>query len=314
MHIRLLQQFRFRTTSCEFDPILLDTRMKIALVNQYATYEDSLPIAVLKWLCGSTLEITTPNKAELIIVGSFRPRRRGVKKLAYLAGKPLIRENRSALRLFHVYENIRHDAVPSDYTISSDLGVNADNHFRLPFWMESLDWAKHGVENKKSKRVRRLLEIEELMVPNGRRLLERPRKAALFCAHLKEPRRTLFDALSKIMPTEGFGPAFALDVAHHDASNFFKDDVLQGFAVNLCPENSLYPGYCTEKIIEAYGSGCLPVTWTDPNVRVDFNPKAFVNTLDFAAEGYEYGLREALAPQRIAEYAAEPLFRGSAEH
>ena len=281
--------------------------MKIALLNQYATYKESLPIAVLNRLCGNKLEFTDPGKAALIIVGSFKQRRSPAQKAYDAAAKLLGYGNKSALRLFHVYENVRHDTVPADYVISSDLGVQAENHFRLPYWMESLDWSKHGTANKKSNRVRRLLDPSELLSPRGSKSLERPLKAALFCAHLKEPRQTLYDTMSKIMPTDGFGPAFSSEIRSHDASGFFKDDILQDYAVNLCPENSLYPGYYTEKVVEAFGAGCLPVTWAEQSIGVDFNPLAFINALDFAATGYEAGLREALSPGSITEYADQPL-------
>jgi len=39
----------------------------------------------------------------------------------------------------------------------------------------------------------------------------------------------------------------------------------------------MYPGYCTEKIPEAFMADCLPITWADSNVAVDFNPDAMVN-------------------------------------
>jgi len=54
-------------------------------------------------------------------------------------------------------------------------------------------------------------------------------------------------------------------------------DILKDFSFNLCPENGLYPGYYTEKIPEGFYSGCLPITWTDDNISVDFNPSAFLN-------------------------------------
>lgn len=38
-----------------------------------------------------------------------------------------------------------------------------------------------------------------------------------------------------------------------------KLEYLRNYRFNLCPENSDYPGYCTEKIFEAISSGCLPI-------------------------------------------------------
>ena len=38
-----------------------------------------------------------------------------------------------------------------------------------------------------------------------------------------------------------------------------KLEYLRNYRFNLCPENSDYPGYCTEKIFEAISSGCVPI-------------------------------------------------------
>lgn len=42
-------------------------------------------------------------------------------------------------------------------------------------------------------------------------------------------------------------------------------------------ENTSYCGYCTEKIVEAFAAGTIPIYWGDPRVAEDFNENAFVN-------------------------------------
>ncbi len=282
--------------------------MKIGFENQYAGYEKSLVMSVLHRITGGRLEITDAKEADLVIVGPFVPRKRGraewiLRALRSIPPAPTSR----ALRLFHTSENVRHDAVDADYALSFDLGVATDRHFRLPLWVESIDWSREGVANTPNPRVARLLSIAQLMQPLGRSVLDRPRRAALFTTHMKQPRRALFDALSKVMPTQGYGRGFDRSITDHNASGLAKDVVLRDFAVNLCPENALHPGYYTEKIVEAYGAGCLPVSWADSQVRVDFNPAAFVNARDFAETGYESGLRRSLTAEAMATYAEQPL-------
>lgn len=48
-------------------------------------------------------------------------------------------------------------------------------------------------------------------------------------------------------------------------------------------ENSSHPGYTTEKLVEAFAAGCVPIYWGDPEVANVFNPKAFVNVHDFSS-------------------------------
>lgn len=42
-------------------------------------------------------------------------------------------------------------------------------------------------------------------------------------------------------------------------------------------ENTSYTGYCTEKIVEAFAAGTIPIYWGDPKAVEDFNEKAFIN-------------------------------------
>ena len=46
-------------------------------------------------------------------------------------------------------------------------------------------------------------------------------------------------------------------------------------------ENSSVPNYLTEKIIQAYSYGAIPIYWGDPNVTNLVNPKCFINYYDY---------------------------------
>lgn len=46
-------------------------------------------------------------------------------------------------------------------------------------------------------------------------------------------------------------------------------------------ENESYPGYCTEKIVDAFAARTVPIYFGDPDVTRDFNPSAFINGHDF---------------------------------
>lgn len=45
----------------------------------------------------------------------------------------------------------------------------------------------------------------------------------------------------------------------------------------ICYENNSYPYYCTEKLMDAFLSGSMPIYWGDPKVSIDFNDRAFIN-------------------------------------
>jgi hypothetical protein len=209
--------------------------------------------------------------------------------------------------LFHTTENARYNGERADYAITFDLGVTDERHFRMPLWWSSIDWARHGIKNHPHARMRNLIELETLMQPLGEGVLQRPRKAAFFTTHMLEPRKTLFSELSAVMEIDGYGAYFNPDIGHQDLSGIFKDDVLRNYLFNLCPENSMYPGYYTEKTPEAFAAGCIPITWADQNIAREFNPGAFINLADFATTGYRHGLKKHLSADAISRLAGTPL-------
>lgn len=46
-------------------------------------------------------------------------------------------------------------------------------------------------------------------------------------------------------------------------------------------ENSIQPGYTTEKILQAYQSNCIPIYYGSVSIKEDFNPETFINAHDF---------------------------------
>lgn len=73
-----------------------------------------------------------------------------------------------------------------------------------------------------------------------------------------------------------------------------KVDFEKNYKFVLCFENSSTIGYTTEKLLEGFAGGGVPIYWGNPNVESEYNRKAFVNcyrfsTLQDAAE-YIYEL------------------------
>ena len=58
--------------------------------------------------------------------------------------------------------------------------------------------------------------------------------------------------------------------------NFQKD-----YKFCIAYENSCYPGYTTEKILDAYKANCIPIYYGSKTVIKDFNPETFINAHDF---------------------------------
>lgn len=264
---------------------------------------------------GYQLDWVKPNQADLLILGPFikpdyrklkwcpKPLRPAVNSALNLTSS----RTNSPLRVFHSAENLRHDTVPADYSISFDLNIASDRHFRLPYWMEMIDWSHEGLVGNRNPRYGQLMSIDRLMQPLGTRFLEKVHAAAFLSSHIREPRKTLFEAVQKVIPITGFGAHFDKSIENHHLSGFLKQELLQGFGFNLCPENGMYPGYYTEKIPEAFFADCLPITWTDENVKIDFNPNAFINLAPMTWCNYEPLAAIFRSPAALKNYATEAL-------
>ena len=51
---------------------------------------------------------------------------------------------------------------------------------------------------------------------------------------------------------------------------------LRQYKFMMCFENSKHPGYVTEKLLNAYAAGTVPIYWGTPEVLTWLNPKAFL--------------------------------------
>jgi hypothetical protein len=60
-----------------------------------------------------------------------------------------------------------------------------------------------------------------------------------------------------------------------------KIDIARDYRYSICFENDLYPGYVTEKLLEAYLSETVPLYWGDLGNDEFYNQKSFINFRDF---------------------------------
>ena len=305
--------------------------IKLSAIGLYHSYQKESLLPILLSSMGYKIEWVDSDKCDILIIGKpinsikyflksglshiLPEKYNAYKGIAYLLPDPLNRfiqkninqRHYRPLTLFHTCENIRPEAVKSDYSISFDFGGDKQRNFRLPYWMEMVDWSHEGVSGNKNVRFGRLFSIQRMMQPLGKSFLAKPRKAAIFATHLDGPRKGIYHAVNNAIETDGFGKYFNKKIISHSKSGFEKYTILREYAFNLCPENKLHPGYYTEKIPEAFLADSLPITWADSKVSVDFNPKAFINLQQLDWHNAEL-LHELLhSEKQLASYAEQPL-------
>jgi hypothetical protein len=104
-----------------------------------------------------------------------------------------------------------------------------------------------------------------------------------FCAfvgnHTGNKRQEAIDSLAKYKSVFCQGKPFG----NHNVGEDKKLDVLRQHKFTICFENTIYPGYHTEKLFHAKVTGCLPLYNGSLTVEKDFNAKGFLNLQNFSS-------------------------------
>ncbi len=180
-------------------------------------------------------------------------------------------------------ENVRPPMGNWDGYLSFDTDpLNGKNAY-CPLW-----WWSVGVLGKAySPFMQPAPSIHDLMSARN----PGPRRRGFAVAFINNPdpmRLHAIAALSRVGTVDVFGRAVGRPVSN-------KAEVARDYKFVLCFENDYYPGYVTEKAIEAWACGAIPIWWgSDPAGYL--NPEAMI---DVALLG---GLREAA--QRATDLAS----------
>lgn len=89
----------------------------------------------------------------------------------------------------------------------------------------------------------------------------------------------IVDAVQSYRPI-AYGGSFRNNVGGRVAE---KIPFINGYKFNLALENSIVPGYVTEKIIEPFAAATVPIYWGSDVVKKDFNPESFINVEDYSS-------------------------------
>jgi hypothetical protein len=285
-------------------------------------FKESVIFHIIKKLSKKKIEIVDPKNSDLLFIGTydlftfkrhlynlFKNKIYNLEKYYPNLDLYLLNRKNIPIRVFYSTDNMRWDIIKADFSISSDLGVENQNHLRLPHWKNFIDWSHLDI-NSTSKNIFRfgeLYKIEDLIKPQGTDFIKKKKNMCFFTSHLNEPRKSIYNFLSANFTIDGYGPYFDKDIKNHDRSNFKKKEIMKNYAFNLCPENSLYPGYYCEKVPDAFIGKCLPITWADNNIDQDFNEKSFVNLINYTKNNYK-DICELLKDDTfLKEFTNQPL-------
>ena len=180
-----------------------------------------------------------------------------------------------AKTIMYIGENVRPSYIGYNHSLSFDYDTYGGRNFRLPLWWSRLAW--DGFEQKPRKQNSHNHGYEDLIsidsLTNGRTfdLSQKIKFCAMIAGNPEGLRINLYNSLHKYKPVDGYGLMFGNSLRQS------KFDILPEYKFCLCPENSVYDGYVTEKLIDAYAGGTVPIYGGDISVSEDFNHNAFLN-------------------------------------
>ena len=212
----------------------------------------------------------------------------------------------NCIRIFYTAENVRPDFSGCDYAMSFDH-LKRKNHYRLPLYALYIN--HQYFSGSHSPALEKLIEIQ-----TPEKLLSQWERKDKFCAMVvsngqSKKRLNFFQHLSKIKHVDSGGAIF------NNIGGPVKDKLsfIEKYKFVISFENSVYPGYVTEKILEPLFMGCIPVYWGNPLIHKDFNPKRFLNYDDFrsADKLIERMIEIESDKEEALKILSEPIFPGN---
>ena len=179
----------------------------------------------------------------------------------------------SSKTIMYIGENMRPSYAGYDYSLSFDYDTYGGRNFRLPLWYARLAWP--GFEQKQRQvgannhGYEQLIDIKSLMLPRKLDMSIKSKFCAMIAGNPESLRINMFNSISQYKAVEGYGNMFGNSLRRS------KFTVLPEYKFCLCPENSVYDGYVTEKLVDAYAGLTVPIYSGDTDV--DFNAHALLN-------------------------------------
>lgn len=213
-------------------------------------------------------------------------------------GRSFLNEN--AIRIVYIGENLAPDFNVYDYAIGFHNIEFEDRYIRYPIY---------AFAYRKS-----FLEATKKHLVNHDHLSFRDKFCGFVVSNgsMEDIRTQFFLELSKYKMVDSGGRFLnntGTELIGVDGKKSFQSRCK--FAIAF--ENSSSTGYTTEKLLEAWQAGCIPIYWGNPEISKEFNAKSFINCHDFLnfQEVIEYIKRVDTDDELYYQILHEPiLFEG----
>ncbi|MCR4635498.1 MAG: hypothetical protein K5754_04630 [Butyrivibrio sp.] len=176
------------------------------------------------------------------------------------------------IRIFVTGENLFPNFNLCDYAIGFEYMDYEDRYIRFPIYL----WDRYSKDYELILKDRAMLAGER---PEKRNFCGIVVSNDLFADPM---RKELFEALGKYKRVDSGGKAYNNIGKPEGVEN--KNEFLSGYKFSIACENSSYSGYCTEKLMQAFAAGNIPIYWGDKRAVEVFNKDAFIDCTGLSTE------------------------------
>ena len=168
----------------------------------------------------------------------------------------------NCVKIFYTGENQAPDFNLCDYALGFDYIDFGDRYMRLPLWLLYPN------------------DIHAMLHKHERQTLDSKTDFCSFVVsnpHGNETRAKFMDMLSEYNQVHS-GGRWRNNVGGPVAD---KLAFQKKHKFSMAFENTIYPGYTTEKLVQSFAAQTVPIYWGDPRVAETFNNEAFINCNDY---------------------------------
>jgi len=218
--------------------------------------------------------VPSPNP-EVVFYSVFAPQFRPYADPRYFAPVTRIPPG-PYLRVFFTGENFEPDMAGCEFAITFSSLVDHPNHLRLPLWVyENRGWG-YGPERliKSPNTDWDKLAREKTEFCNFVYLHEVPYRDAVFRLFSSYKR---VDAAGRHLNNMN---GWTVPMSPNRVAG--KIEFFRRYKFTLAIENSIWPGYMTEKLVDPMYAGSIPIYVGDPQAKLSFDPAGYVDFTCFS--------------------------------
>lgn len=227
--------------------------------------------------------------------------------------------NYSCFKIFFTGENIKSGikgaVINPDETncnLSFSKYPTSGNNYYLPLWVLFVNWFSKYQPRPLPSNPTYSISLCDLTNPPSLRSLPGfdQRKHMMFINNnIIKDRVLLFLKLQDKIDIDSYGSLFNNMGGPIRGSELAKHDKLKTYRTTIALENSISSGYITEKIIQPYAAGCIPVYRGGIDYSV-FNPKSMILYDEYSS--IDHLVDEIVSvctdEEKWISYSSQPLF------